>query len=188
MLTLRIAKQIGKPGQSSTKVGRNLNSAANDCALDALAQGTIAPSVHATAIHPASIVEAFPSSFLGLLLGNPAAVPATRHDRSDRFYAFLAEGGQLGALVASQLPGRRCAVSLRNVKNHDDRASLVCALTALCLASGDYSAVGNDSDGWIILPPLRFIAPWAIPALRANEDGNLRGRFVSWNHGRQLVL
>jgi len=56
------------------------------------------------------------------------------------------------------------------VTNHDDRAALVCALTALCVAARDYTAVG-DEDGWIILPPSSFVQGWAMHALRANAAG-----------------
>ena len=47
------------------------------------------------------------------------------------------------------------------VKNHDDRAALVCALTALCVAARQFTAVGDDDYGWIILPPYQKFAPWA---------------------------
>ena len=40
-------------------------------------------------------------------------------------------------------------------------------MTALCIAARDFVAVGDD-DGWIILPPARFVQPWALDALRAN--------------------
>jgi hypothetical protein len=53
---------------------------------------------------------------------------------------------------------------------HDDRAAHVCALTALCVAARDYTAVG-DEDGWIILPPSSFVQGWAMDALRANAAG-----------------
>jgi hypothetical protein len=45
-------------------------------------------------------------------------------------------------------------------------------MTALCVAAGDYSAVG-DPDGWIILPPRDLIRSWALRDLEANagEDG-----------------
>ena len=35
------------------------------------------------------------------------------------------------------------------------------ALTALCVAAGDFTTVG-DENGWIILPPRAFIQRWAI--------------------------
>jgi hypothetical protein len=64
--------------------------------------------------------------------------------------------------------------TLEGVVNHDDRAALVCAATALCVASGDYTAVGGQ-DGWIILPPLVFIKPWALGS-HWDNDREIEGR------------
>jgi hypothetical protein len=67
------------------------------------------------------------------------------------------------------LPGRTVRGALEAVTNHDDRAALVCAITALCIAANNFTAVGDD-DGWIILPPWKFIRSWARKALEANES------------------
>lgn len=48
---------------------------------------------------------------------------------------------------------------------HDDRSALVCALTALCLVSDDFVAVGDEEDGWIVLPPPTLVRPWAMELL-----------------------
>ena len=47
-----------------------------------------------------------------------------------------------------------------DVTNHDDRAALICALTALCVAAGDYTAVG-DTDGGSYCRHARFTSAWA---------------------------
>lgn len=172
MLTRGFQPLIGKPGQSSTPVGRALNHHANLCAMALAAGGRIGPGGHAHAIDRAAIVEAFPSAFLGMLIEEPAALGARRHDRSDLFYRHLAQSGVLDALAAHLLPGRAAARSFASVTNHDDRAALVCALTALGVAKGDYRAVGDEADGWIILPPPVMIHPWAHTILTRNEaDG-----------------
>ena len=80
--------------------------------------------------------------------------------------SHLTADGTLQALLAHLLPGRPAA-AFDQVTDHDDRAALVCAPTALCVATGDFTAVG-DADGWIILPPPSFVRPWAWPALQAN--------------------
>jgi hypothetical protein len=188
MLTLGIIKQIGKPGQTSSRTGRELNEGANDCARDVLALDLVSAATHPNAIHKAAIAEAFPTTFLGLMLKDPRAALAGTRQKSDRFYAHLAETGQLAALLAALLPSRPAADQFSSVTNHDDRAALVCALTALCVASSDYSAVGDETTGWIILPPLPFLAPWVAPALLANRKGSLSGQFVAWNKGRALGL
>ena len=65
----------------------------------------------------------------------------------------------------------------RTKANHDDRAAFICALTALSVAAGDYTAVGDD-DGWIVLPPVAFVVPWARELLIANECDDETGCFV----------
>ena len=60
-------------------------------------------------------------------------------------------------------------VSPTALTDHDERAAFVCALTALCVAANDYTAVG-DHDGWIILPPYPLLQPWAREDLEANAS------------------
>jgi hypothetical protein len=62
-------------------------------------------------------------------------------------------------------------LDLNLIVNHDDRAALVCALTSLSVATGDFVAVGDD-NGWIILPPRRFIqsAQWTLLNDNAREE------------------
>lgn len=95
---------------------------------------------------------------------------ARRGDRSDAFFQHLAGAGVFHRLVEHCLTGRSLGVHPSTVANHDDRAALVCALTALSVAAGDFVAVGDD-DGWIILPPLGFVQPWALELLKANAAG-----------------
>lgn len=160
-LTVReLRSQIGKPGQSSSPNGRCLNKAANLCARAMLDVCQVAPAVHPEAIHDLAIVEAFPTSFLGLLIEQPSAVKCRPPARSDAYYTYLAASGGLNRLVSRILPGRRPSQTFDSVTNHDDRAALVCALTALCIAAKDYLAVG-DEDGWIILPEQSLIGAWA---------------------------
>jgi hypothetical protein len=161
---------IGKPGQSSSPVGKRLNAHANKCAEIILDLGLVGASVHDHAIHPAAIVEAFPTSFLGLLIDDPKSLSASRGDRSDKFFVHLAEKGLLNSLIEHLLPGRHLAETLGMITNHDDRAAVVCALTALAVAAGDYVAVGDKKDGWIVLPPRSFIRPWAWPLLQQNAQ------------------
>jgi hypothetical protein len=117
------------------------------------------------------------SAFLGLLIDDPASLNTRRGDRSDTFYQHLAASGGIERLLRHMLPGRALREPLSTVTNHDDRAALVCALTALCVAARDYTAVG-DEDGWIVLPPASLQPAWARALLQqnANEEraGSLR--------------
>ncbi|MET3924420.1 hypothetical protein [Devosia sp. 2618] len=188
MLTRGLGRHIGKPGQSNTPVGRALNEQANACAGAVLSLGVLAEARHTEAIDRFAVAEAFPSAYLGLLLGDPAAVPAVRSNRSDQYFAALAGHGTLSAIVRRFLPGRELATGPVAITNHDDRAAFVCALTALGLAGGDYCAVGDPYDGWIILPPMSLIAPWAQGLLAANVEPGLPGAFVVRNQGADAGL
>lgn len=167
LLTLGFQPRIGKPGASNSPVGRLLNTHANLCARAVLVTGVVAPATHAQAIDDRAIVEAFPSAWLGMLIAEPEVLAATRANRSDRFYRHLAQAGVLDAVLAHLLPGRS-APAFDATTDHDERAALICALTALGLAAGDYAAVG-DAQGWIILPPPALIRPWALKQLAAND-------------------
>lgn len=168
LLTRRFQPLIGKPGQSSAPVGRLLNAHANACAEAVLKVCHIGPTTHDVGIHERAIVEAFPSAFLGMLIENPTALNARRGDRSDTFFCHLVETGGIERLVEHLLPGRCLAMSPSAVTNHDDRAALICGLTALCVAVGRYTAVGDAEDGWIMLPPVSLHAAWVWPLLDQN--------------------
>ncbi len=171
MLTRRLRPLIGKPGQSSAPVGKLLNLHANACVRHVVTHADLHPARHGVAIDEKALVEAFPSSFLGMMIADPARLAARRGDRSDTFFQHLVAQGVLAALLAYCLPGRQLAQDLAAVVNHDDRAALVCALSALCVVKGDFVAVGDD-DGWIILPPKSFIQPmhWQLLQLNASEE------------------
>lgn len=167
MLTRRLQSKIGKPGQASAPVGKALNTAANECAAVVIKACQLAPATHAVRIDRKAIVEAFPNAFLGVMLRDPSTVAAQRDDRSDVFFQHLTDKGTLRLLLQHLLPNRKLEQSLSGVVNHDVRGALICALTALAVAADDYTAVG-DNDGWIILPPRRFVRSWARRDLEAN--------------------
>ena len=174
MLTRRLQPLIGKPGQSSAPVGMLLNEHANACARIVLDHCDLAPAEQDIRIRDKAITEAFPSAFLGLLIEDPAALNARRGDRSDTFYQHLVACGGIDRLLCHLLPNRGLREPLTAVTNHDDRAALVCALTALCVAAGDYTAVGDD-DGWIVLPPASLQPAWARALLQQNASEERAG-------------
>ena len=160
LLTVRFQPFIGKPEGSNSPVGLALHRQANLCVEAVLAHANVASAVHRPAIHGRAIFEAFPSSFLGQMIDDPKALVTRRGNRSDIYYQHLANNGRLESLVGRFLPGRAVATPFSAVTNHDNRAGLVCALTALCIGGGEFVAVG-DEDGWIILPPRDLVRDWA---------------------------
>ena len=179
MLTRRLQPLIGKPGQSSAPVGKLLNEHANACARIVIDHCDLAWAEQDIRIHDKAVAEAFPTAFLGLLIDDPAALNARRGDRSDTFYMHLVSTGGIERLLRYLLPNRSLRAPLTTVTNHDDRAALVCAFTALCVAAGDYTAVG-DEDGWIVLPPAALQPAWARALLQQNADEERTG---SLRHG-----
>jgi hypothetical protein len=167
MLTRRLGRRIGKPGASSAPVGRLLNAHANACASAVLQHCDVALATHATRIDDRAVVEAFPSGFLGVMIDEPSTLAARRHNRSDLFFARSCERGTFDRLLGRLLPVRHLARDPADLTDHDERAAFVCALTALCVAAGDYTAVG-DHDGWIILPPYALLRRWAQEDLEGN--------------------
>jgi predicted RNase H-like nuclease len=160
LMTVRFQPFIGKPGASSAPIGQALHRQTNVCAR-AVLNHSVAEARHQQAIHAHAIVEAFPSSFLGLMIRDPKSVITRRGNRSDVYYQHLASTGRLTDMLDRFLPDRGLEAAFQSVTNHDDRAALVCALSALCVAAGEFVAVG-DADGWIILPPSDLIADWAV--------------------------
>ena len=162
VLTVRLAPHIGKPGPSNAPNGRKLNAAANAFVKAALAmlredlRGEtvlcVVEAHHLATLHPRAVAEAFPTSFLGVMLDDGLREPGRA--RSDSYFERLTQpgGGRLAGLVKSLLGERPLRCSLQGFHNHEDRAAIVCAITALCVAARRYTAIGDD-NGYIILPP-----------------------------------
>ena len=55
--------------------------------------------------------------------------------------------------------------ALAELRQRDERAAAVCALTARAAVRGEDMRVGVTADGWISLAPRRFLADWARRAL-----------------------
>ena len=94
--------------------------------------------------------------------------------KSDFYYELLtqSEGSNtLLKLIERLLPERSCSFDWAKCQDHDQRASLVCALTALCVAAKQFCHVGDLDKGIIVLPPRKAdnaagLTDWAEEALR----------------------
>lgn len=113
---------------------------------------------------PRNVVEAFPNAFLGVCVADDVYAGMQRLKRgrkfdwlyehwcaTDLFTACGAAVGIAGAAVA------RCHEN----GHHEERAALVCLLTAASVATGRYVAVGDPQGGYIFLPPWTLWASWA---------------------------
>lgn len=134
-------------------------------------QATKVANVLATQFEGSPISEAFPNAFLGVMLPDKVFcrwIP--RGKKSDEFWAhcFISQGSMWKLLPALfGRDAREIFYAARLVTNHDERAAVVCALTARCAHAGIGSPC-TGQDGEIILPPAGFIQPWAKDHLRKN--------------------
>ena len=175
-----IREQIGKPGQSSSPNGKKLNEQANKSAMVVKNFCHVSRANHQVRIDERAIVEAFPTTFLGVMVDRPKVLQHPKQ-KSDRYFVHLANHQRLDGFLESLLSDRKWTQTrkLSEITNHDDRAAFVCALTALSVAAGEFTAVGDEDDGWIILPPKRMFADWAWKAIcgaavrNCNEKGKL---------------
>lgn len=193
LLSRGVFQKRGKPGQTSAPTGQQLHDQATGIAEMILqrvdsGQMSLAMSSHVEAIHGVAITEAFPNIFLGVML-DEHVIPKLNRDASDRYWELLVGGGGLTGLVAYLLPGRELKADLSEIRDHEQRAAAVCALTALAVARKDGVGVGDPEDGDIWLPPVPLWGrssspsdvPWAAKALRQNVS-SVRRRPSHPNH------
>lgn len=182
LLTLGFQSRIGKPGQASSGNGKKLNRAANAVASMLVELGVVGPASHGAKICQHAVVEAFPTSFLGVLLPDGCRPP--HGPRSDAYFEYLLgpdspapprpTTNHLLALLQRLFPARTLDASLGKITDHEERAAVVCAVTAACVAVRQYVAVGDPADGYIILPPVvnggqAGMQRWAWELLQKNR-------------------
>ncbi len=148
----------GKPGQTSSGGGRRLHEEACRLVALALEETTVAPARHACAIADHAVAEAFPNLFLGVLCDDRdyPARPRRARQWTDELYELRGRTTHVRRRLETllrALTGPRTIAGTWDIADHDERAALVCALTALCVAAGRFVAAGSPKDGWIILPP-----------------------------------
>jgi hypothetical protein len=149
----------GSPASTAGGHGPRLHAEACRLAALAVTLADVAPAEHPIAISTRQVVEAFPNFFLGVLCDDDdyPERPRQRRRWTDTLYR-LREGAtdipaRMQRLLASLLP-RRAVAGQWGLRNHEDIAALACALAALCVAAGEFVAVGSEQDGAIVLPPL----------------------------------
>ena len=131
------------------------------------------------AVAGAAMVEAFPNTFMGVLLPDAvlAELQGKRSGKSDRLYeACIAQGAFLRLLGHLDWPADETIKQLAAERDHDIRAAYVCLLTAGLAHAGTATVVGDDVGGWFWLPPLHLWADWAMAAVSLTiADARKRG-------------
>jgi predicted nuclease with RNAse H fold len=160
-----------RPGLSHHGRGLLLKDAGREAANDfasVLAAGLLpfGPNVLATA----PIVEAFPNTFMGVLLPEDCFAgwsKALRQPKSDWLYEQIASAGLFRKLLSRLDPITPSVVQrFEEAQHHDERAALICLLTAMFAHAGEAVVVGDSDGGWFWLPPETLWAAWASAALK----------------------
>jgi hypothetical protein len=165
----------GKPGQTSSPVGQKLHGEALRLADQVIRRVRIDRATHHESIDTRRVVEAFPNIYLAALVPESAFMPLARN-ASDAYWDLLAtKSDRLMYHMRWLLPGRDIKIQCRAVLNHDYRAGLTCALTALVVTQGTHVAVGDMDGGDVMLPPVHEWGrspigrtSWLEPVLRTN--------------------
>jgi hypothetical protein len=164
-----------KPGLSHWGIGLKLREAAMEASSRSqfgslLAQSTTSQSAFVARTGPN--VEAFPNAFLGVLASDSDLLAAPRLPRGRRFdwlYDRVTATGKLEAKLSPilGLPSFvwRKAESLTSKEHHEERAALICLLTAALAAQNRATVIGDETGGWFWLPPRALWEQWAIRGL-----------------------
>lgn len=116
------------------------------------------------------IVEAFPNAFLAVLLTEQQILGMPRLCRGERFdwlYEKTLSAGSLQRAILgfTDLPDE-IGQHLVHESDHERRAALICLLTAIFVAAGASTLVGDAAGGWFCLPPLNLWQEWAKSGLQ----------------------
>jgi len=145
----------GKPGPTNGGSGPKLHEAATELAKLSMRHLEVRDTDVTVKVCPAAIVEAFPNLFLGTLCEESEypIEPAVHRRWTDTLFPMVTN--KLEAVLVSLLPCRRLDGSLE-LEDHEDVAAFACAITALCVAAGQFEAVGSPDDGFMVLSAERF--------------------------------
>lgn len=121
-----------------------------------------------------AIFESFPNAFLGFTLPEKTfAEPIPRGKKSDVFWsACLSSGILRRAVNISFGPGkfsRAIISSLPEFSDHEERAAIICALTARAAHAGKAHRILSKRDGSVWLAPSSMMQPWARTVLAERQ-------------------
>jgi hypothetical protein len=168
-----------RPGMSHFGQGLQFRQAGTLAADQFLAVVGNGHRLASIAVAGAAMVEAFPNTFMGVLLPDfvLAGLPPGRSGKSDRLYeACLAEGVFERLIEDLGWPVDETVALLAAERDHDVRAAYICLLTAAIAHAGSATVVGDYLGGWFWLPPLTLWADWAKAAVEVTLlDARRRG-------------
>lgn len=124
-----------------------------------------------------NLIEAFPNAFLGVLVSDSRfkEMPTLRRGKKfDWLYDQCCQSHVFRSVVdhvgLGDLPAILAAIEAN--RDHEERAALVCLLTAAGVVVGRYTAVGDDEGGYFFLPPFALWEDWARDELETQRKRN----------------
>lgn len=125
-----------------------------------------------------NLIEAFPNAFLGVLVSDSCyreMPPLKRGKKFDWLYEKCCESRVFRSVVDHVGPESLPTVltGVETNRDHEERAALVCLLTAALVAVGRYTAVGDDEGGYFFLPPFVLWEDWARHELEVQRIRDL---------------
>lgn len=167
----------GKAGSTKGGSGPKLHLHATELAKLVIENQKVNKATYPYRIHEKAVVEAFPNAFLAVLhpdKGFPSK-PETARRWTDTLFPRVNVKQKLDQLLRDLLPQYKRGFNYDDIQDHENRASFLCALAALCVVYGRCVAVGDQNLGYIVLPPLQFwgesgtgTIKWAEDAIRDN--------------------
>jgi len=158
-----------KPGLSHSVIGQDLLRATRKACdeFGALLKGTASPQFAISRNGP--VVEAFPNAFLAVLMSDEEFIAQPPHDRGRRFdWLYKQMKDRLRDKLAKELDLTDEIWQHVNItSNHDEKAALICLLTAALAAKGRATAIGDPKGGWFWLPHRSLWEQWAKHGLDA---------------------
>ncbi len=161
-----------KPGLSHLGTGRHLRRAAMETAEQV--RPLITPNAAIRLRGPMGIgslpiVEAFPNAFLAVMLPDEcfSEPPLPRRRRRFDWLYDRAVSKDVFPRLLDHL-GWDCPPLLDRLKDepdHEKRAALICLLTAASAAIGKATAIGDETGGYLWMPPKQLWSEWAWPAI-----------------------
>lgn len=176
-----------KPGMSHFGMGFQLRAAAQGAANRVCARAPASAALSTVPlIREGMIVEAFPNAFLGVCIDDECYAALGSVKRGKKFDCLYEQwiNRRVLSRVLSELNDDTYELEHKfaHTTNHDERAAIVCVLTALFVGVGNFTAIGNSETGWFFLPPWSVWAGWAkeeVERLRASAEHR-----VEMRHGK----
>ena len=192
IFTLGLFSRRCKPGFSHVPgTGRRFREAAQETAkqLASLTRGHDPTSEFPHVWAGKNLVEAFPNAFLGVLIPGARfdARPGLRRGKKfDWLYEqcsiTLAFRHVIDAIGSEKV--RDLLQAIEANRDHEERAALVCLLTAAAVAVGRYTAVGDEQGCYFFLPPWDSWEEWARQEI--NRQRRRAGSVEVWINGERF--